>query len=308
MPIDSSQTLPDLGLPFADPTRLLWLRGLRTVTARVLSTPSGLVGGSLVLLFVITACLAPVVAPYDPDAQDLANTLASPSWDHPMGTDQNGRDVLSRVIFGTRVSLAVGLLAIAAATAVGMPLGLISGFYGRGPDLLMTRVMDALYSFPTLILAVAVVSVLGAGLTNVVVALSVTTVPTFFRLARIEALSLKERDFVLAARSIGAGDRRLLLRHITPNSLSPIVVQAALTLGFAILTEAGLSFLGVGIQPPTATWGQMISQAYRFINLEPMLALFPGLALCLLILGTNLLGDALRDALDPRFVTRHDQA
>ena len=259
-------------------------------------------GASLILLVALTLCalLAAVLAPYDPNEINPFNTLKSPSAAHWLGTDENGRDVLSRLIYGSRISLAVGLIAVGIAVVVGVPLGLISGYAGRVADFTIMRLMDALLAFPSLILALAIVAVLGTGLVQLMVAIGVTSIPVYARLVRAQVLSLKSLDFVTAARAMGASGGRILGRHILPNTLAPIIVQASLGMAFAILAEAGLSFLGLGVQPPTATWGGMLQKALPRIYRAPYLSIFPGVAIFVTVLALNLLGDALRDTLDPR--------
>jgi len=251
-------------------------------------------------LVVLCAVFAPLIAPYKPNAINPFNTLRAPSSAHLLGTDQNGRDVLSRVIYGSRVSLTVGFISVGIAVMVGVPLGLISGYAGRLTDALIMRLMDAILAFPALILALAIVAMLGQGLNQLMIAIGVTSVPVFARLVRAQTLSLKELDYALAARAMGAPAHRILSRHILPNTLAPIIVQASLGMAFAILAEAGLSYLGVGVKPPTATWGGMLQTALQVITKAPALSIFPGVAIFVTVLALNLVGDALRDILDPR--------
>jgi peptide/nickel transport system permease protein len=246
------------------------------------------------------AVFAPLLAPADPLAQDYNALLKGPSAAHPLGTDQVGRDLLSRIMYGARISMIVGVISVGVAIAIGLPLGLLSG-YARGiADEVIMRVMDALIAFPSLILAMAIVAVLKPSLFNVMIAIGITSVPLYARLMRSQVLSLRERDFVGAARALGATDARIMMRHILPNSLSPIIVQGTLGLGFAVLAEAGLGYLGVGVQPPTPTWGSILNQGSALLEKAPWLSIFPGLAIFILVLAFNLLGDALRDQLDPR--------
>ena len=257
---------------------------------------------AMVVLFGVVVCgvAATVVAPYDPYFQDYASVLEPPSRAHLMGTDDIGRDVLSRIIFGARVSVSVGLVAVALAMLIGVPLGLVAA-YGRGwlDDIIM-RVMDAIASFPALVLALGITAALRPGLLNVMVAIGVVYTPMFGRLARSEALSLREREFISAARVVGAGPMRVIRLHIWPNATAPIIVLASLRVASAIITEAGLSFLGAGVPPPTPSWGAMLRASYQYTETAPWLAIFPGVAIFLTVLATNIVGDALRSALDPR--------
>jgi peptide/nickel transport system permease protein len=249
---------------------------------------------------ILVAMLAPVLAPYNPLKQDLGNTLARPGRVHLLGTDNVGRDILSRVIWGTRVSLVAGFVSVAIAAAAGSLLGLIAGYWGGRIDALVMRLMDAVLSFPPLVLALALGAVLGAGLTGVLIALGVVYTPTFARLMRGQVLTIRVRDYVEAARGLGAPAWRIAWRHVLPNAATPIVVQVSLSVAFAILAEASLSFLGLGIQPPEASWGSMINAGRGYLQQAPWIVFGPGTALFLTVLGLNFLGDAVRDALDPR--------
>jgi peptide/nickel transport system permease protein len=253
----------------------------------------------VLLAFPLMALLAPLLSPYDPLKNDLSNTFASPELSHPFGTDYIGRDMLSRVIYGSRVSLLVGVVAVGIAIGVGLPLGLISGYAGGALDTVLMRLVDGVMAFPTLILALGIVAVLGPGALNVMIAIGLTAIPIYARLARAQTLSVKTYDFVVAARALGCSQRRILAQHILPNILAPIIVACTLGLAGAVLAEAGLGFLGVGIVPPTPTWGSSLNQGFRYLNLTPWLSIFPGLAIFLLVLSFNFVGDALRDVLDP---------
>jgi peptide/nickel transport system permease protein len=257
-------------------------------------------GAAVLLLAITVALLAPVVAPYNPLKQNLNNTLARPDWTHLLGTDNVGRDVFSRVIYGTRVSLVAGFGSVVIAVLVGGLLGLLAGYAGGRVDNLVMRMMDAVLSFPPLVLALALGAVLGAGLTGVVIALGVVYTPTFARLMRGQVLSITAREYVDAARALGAPGWRIAWSHVLPNATAPIVVQASLSVAFAILAEASLSFLGLGIQPPAASWGSMINAGRGYLQQAPWIVFGPGAALFITVVGLNFVGDAIRDALDPR--------
>jgi peptide/nickel transport system permease protein len=257
-------------------------------------------GAAVVLLAITVALLAPVVAPYNPLKQNLNNTLARPDWTHLMGTDNVGRDVFSRMVYGTRVSLVAGFGSVVIAVLVGGLLGLLAGYAGGRVDNLVMRMMDAVLSFPPLVLALALGAVLGAGLTGVVIALGVVYTPTFARLMRGQVLSITAREYVDAARALGAPGWRIAWSHVLPNATAPIVVQASLSVAFAILAEASLSFLGLGIQPPAASWGSMINAGRGYLQQAPWIVFGPGAALFITVVGLNFVGDAVRDALDPR--------
>ena len=257
-------------------------------------------GAAVLALSVLIALTAPLVAPYDPLVQNLGNTLAPPGRAHLLGTDNVGRDVLSRVIWGTRVSLMAGLVSVVLAVVAGGVLGLAAGYCGGRIDGLVMRVMDAVLSFPPLVLALALGAVLGAGLGGVLLALGVVYTPTFARLMRGQVLTITARDYVDAARALGASGWRVALRHVVPNAINPIIVQASLSVAFAILAEASLSFLGLGIQPPQASWGSMINAGRGYLQQAPWIVFGPGAALFVTVVGLNFVGDAVRDALDPR--------
>ncbi len=258
----------------------------------------------VVAALVFLALAADVISPYKPATQDYTAVLARPSVVHLMGTDEMGRDILSRVIHGSRVSLAVGLLSVALACVAGVAIGLAAGYYGGWLDEAFMRLVDAVYSFPALLLALAIAAALGPSVLNAVIAIGVVYAPSFARLVRGQVLSVRERDYVAAARALGGGVPRIVLRHIWPNVTAPIIVQASLSVSFAIITEAALSFLGVGVRPPTAAWGSMLRNGYPYMEQAVWLALFPGLAIFLAVLGLNFLGDGLRAALDPRLRQR----
>jgi peptide/nickel transport system permease protein len=257
-------------------------------------------GAAVLLLAIGAALLAPVVAPHDPLKQDLNHTLGRPDRIHPLGTDNVGRDVLSRVIWGTRVSLVAGFGSVVIAVVVGGVLGLAAGYAGGRVDNLIMRVMDAVLSFPPLVLALALGAVLGAGLIGVVIALGVVYTPTFARLMRGQVLAITAREYVDAARALGLPGWRIAWSHVLPNATAPIVVQASLSVAFAILAEASLSFLGLGVQPPGASWGSMINAGRGYLQQAPWIVFGPGAALFVTVVGLNFVGDAIRDALDPR--------
>jgi peptide/nickel transport system permease protein len=259
-------------------------------------------GFGLVVLFLVTlmAVMADAIAPYNPSQIQPVGILAAPSVAHPLGTDAIGRDVLSRIVYGARASLLAGVVSVAVALALGVILGLVAGYNGGWIDDLLMRMVDALYSFPALLLALAITAILGPGLTNVMLAIGIVFTPAFARLVRGQTLSVRERDFVTAARVTGAGPWRIMGMHIWPNVTAPIIVQASLQIAAAIVIEAGLSFLGLGVQPPTPSWGSMLKEGYQYMEQAPWLAFAPGAAMFLTVLAFNLFGDGLRHALDPR--------
>jgi glutathione transport system permease protein len=259
------------------------------------------VGGAIVLLGLMAiAIAAPLLAPYEPAEQDYEHLLEGFSLAHPFGTDNFGRDIFSRVLYGARISLSVGLLGVCLGLGAGMLVGLPAGHWGGWVDDVLMRSLDLLLAFPQLLLAIMVITVLGVGDVNVIVAIGIFSLPVFARVVRGQILSLKQLDFVLAARASGAGDGRILRAHLLPNALASILVLASLRLGTAILTVATLSFLGLGIRPPAPEWGTMLSDGRQFLQVAPHVAIFPGLAIVVSVLAVNLLGDGLRDALDPR--------
>lgn len=259
-----------------------------------------MVGGSIILFYMLVAILAPFIAPYDPLHIDLMNKLQTPSWDHWMGTDDKGRDILSRIIYGSQLSLAVGAVSVLIGAFFGVILGLVSGYYGKWIDTIIMRVIDVLLAFPGLLLALAIVSALGPSLINVMIAVGIFSIPTFARIVRGSTLAAKKLEYIDAIRALGANDFKIIFVHILPNILSPIIVQGTLRLATAILTAAGLSFLGMGAQPPSPEWGAMLSSGRNFLWTAPHIATFPGLVIAVIVLGLNLFGDGLRDALDPR--------
>ena len=282
-----------------------WRATLRSNSARV--------GLGLLLLLLILAVFAPVIAPYGPNEVLLSTgvTVREPPCihllgcaddepQHLMGIDGNGRDVFSRIVFGARLSLLSGVACVSAALVIGTLLGLLAGFYGRGPDTVIMRCMDVLLAFPALLLAITIVTVLGRGLVNAIIAISLVTIPVYARIVRASVLSIREQDFVAADRALGVSNRRILWHRVFPNSLTPLVVQATLGIATAVLEVAALSFLGLGVQPPTAEWGSMLAAERNNVFTAFFLVLFPGIMIMINVLAFNLLGDGLRDALDPR--------
>lgn len=261
---------------------------------------AAMAGGYIVLFFILVGILAPVISPYDPLEINLKDKLQGPSAAHWMGTDDKGRDIMSRLIYGTQLSLMVGFVSVAIGAVFGIILGLVSGYYGKWIDSIIMRIIDILLAFPGLLLALAIVSALGPSLINVIVAVGVFSIPTFARIVRGSTLAVKKLEYIDAIRALGASDAKIIFFHILPNILSPIIVQGTLRVATAILTASGLSFLGMGAQPPTPEWGAMLSNGRDFLWTAPHVATFPGLAIVLIVLGFNLFGDGLRDALDPR--------
>jgi peptide/nickel transport system permease protein len=273
-----------------------WRRFIRVFFGRSLV----IFGSIVILLLIITAFLAPVFAPYDPYAQDLENRIAKPSAAHWLGTDTIGRDTFSRIIFGTRTSLLIGLLAIGFAASIGMTLGLIAGYYGGWTYNIIMRVIDAIMAFPMMLLALVIAALLGGGIVNVIIALSISMMPSYARLMSAQVMSIKQSDYVMAEKSLGANSFRIMLRHIFPNCLPPLIVLITMMLGATILAEASLSFLGVGIKPPTAAWGAMVNEGRAYLLTDAVLSIAPGGAIMLVVFAFNMVGDGLRDALDPR--------
>jgi peptide/nickel transport system permease protein len=273
---------------------------VREVWRRLKRNRAAIVGGIIVLLFVATAILAPWLSPYQPNEGDLAKRLKAPDRQHLLGTDPLGRDILSRVIFGARISLQIQIVAVMIALFIGTILGMVGGYYGGTFDNLIMRLMDILLAFPGIFLAIAIIAVLGPGLTNLMLAAGVYSIPQFARIVRGSVLSLKEKEFVEAAKGVGENDFNILFRYLLPNSMAPIIVQTTLRMATVLLTASGLSFLGLGVQPPTAEWGAMLSNARAYLITAPHVATVPGLAIMLVVMGFNLFGDGLRDSLDPR--------
>jgi peptide/nickel transport system permease protein len=261
-------------------------------------------GTAIMSIFILMAIFAPLIAPYDPLRQDLIDKFAPPSREHLLGQDELGRDILSRIIYGARISLTAGLAAVAIATGVGTIVGVVSGYFGRWPDSVLMRLMDVLLAFPSILLAIVIVSVLGPSLPNAMLAIGIVFIPQIARVVRSAVISVRERDYIEAERALGAGDAQIVFSGVLPNSMAPLIVQATLTLATAILDVAALSFLGLGARAPTPEWGAMLTDAFRsgygvFVEGQHAI-IFPGVAIALCVLSVNFIGDGLRDALDPR--------
>jgi len=257
-------------------------------------------GITIIFIFILLAMLGRYIAPHDPYEQNLNNILSPSCREHLLGTDALGRDILSRIIYGTSISLIIGVIAISIASTIGMGLGLIAGFFGGWVNHIIMRFIDAFMAIPPIALALAIAAVLGGGLKNVMIAIGIAMVPSYCRLMCSQVLSIKESDYILAAYASGASKMRIMLRHLLPNSFPPMLVLITLNIGNAILIEAGLSFLGIGITPPHPTWGSMVSDGYRYLLVSPIISFAPGIAIILVVLSFNMVGDGLRDALDPR--------
>ncbi len=260
----------------------------------------GMFGATIVVILIFTAIFGPYLAPYDPNEIDFSVRFSGPTLAHPLGTDDFGRDTLSRIMHGARVSLQVGIIAVSIAATAGTLLGLVAGYAGRIIDEVIMRAMDILFAFPAILLAIAILAALGKGITNAMIAIGIVYIPIFARIARGAVLSVRAEEFVESARAIGARDTRILFRHIFPNSLAPLIVEVTLSLAFAILAEAALSFFGLGTQPPDPSWGRMLSEGRAYFRQSAWMGIFPGLAIMITVMGFNFLGDGLRDSLDPR--------
>ena len=276
---------------------------LKEVLIRFSRNRTAMIGMAVILILVLSAIFADLIAPEGIDNQDLNRTFVAPNSAHIMGTDNFGRDIFSRVVHGARTSLQVGFTAVGVGLLGGLIIGSIAGFYGGKLDNILMRGIDILISIPSILLAIAIVSALGPGLTNVMIAVGLAGIPSYTRVTRAAVLTIREWEFIEAARAIGASDFRIIVRHILPNCLAPIIVRATLGLSGAILSAAGLSFIGLGIQPPTPEWGFMLSDGRRFLRDYWHLVMFPGLAIVTVVLAINMVGDGLRDALDPKLKT-----
>lgn len=271
---------------------MIWARYRKSYTAMI-----GLV---LFIILAIGAIFADQLAPYPMDEQNYSETLQAPSWRHIMGTDDFGRDIFSRVLYGAKISLTVGLMSVGMSVVVGGLLGAVAAFYGKRTDNIIMRFIDVLLAIPPLVLSISVCAALGTGVFNTMIALSISSIPQFARVVRSAVLTVKEQEFIEAARSIGAKTPRLILRHIIPNAMGPLIVQATLSIAGSILNMSGLSFIGLGVQPPTPEWGSMLSAGRAYIRSDPHMVIFPGIAIMMAVFALNLVGDGLRDALDPR--------
>ncbi|HEY9532372.1 MAG TPA: ABC transporter permease [Burkholderiales bacterium] len=272
----------------------------RQALRRLARRGGAIFGFAVVVLFVLIALLAPWLAPYDPVATDWGAIRAAPSGAHWFGGDELGRDVLSRIVWGARASLLAGVVSVSISLALGVPIGMAAGYLGRWVDALISRVTDAMLACPFLILAIALAAFLGPSLTNAMIAIGISATPVFIRLTRAQVLAAKAEDYVEAARALGNPHVRIALRHIFPNIVAPLIVQATLAIAAAVIAEASLSFLGLGQQPPAPSWGSMLNTARNYVDQAPWMAIWPGVSIFLLVLSFNLLGDGLRDALDPR--------
>ncbi len=272
----------------------------RAAARRVWRSPLGAIGVVVVAVVVFVALLAPVLAPFDPYLQHAGRELATPSRQHLLGADELGRDILSRLIYGARISLLVGIVSVALGVGVGMTAGSVAGYMGGWAESAIMRFADAVLAFPAILLGIAVAVVLGPGVVNAAIAVGIVSIPQFARISRASVLVEKEKEYVQAARAEGLGDLAIIFRHVLPNMLAPLLIQTTLAMAYAVLLEAGLSFLGLGAQPPEPSWGSMLSFSRSYLRQAPWYGVFPGVALSLLLLGLNFLSDAVRDALDPR--------
>lgn len=252
------------------------------------------------MIFVIVALFARFIAPYDPFVQNMEIMLEPPTWSHPFGNDEFGRDILSRVIYGAQISLMIGIVGVLISVVFGVALGTISGYFGGLVDTLIMRVMDIFMAFPSFLLALAIVSVLGPSMVNVMIAIGIFSVPTFSRISRSAVISVKNKEYIEAAKAMGATNALIIFKHVIPNSIAPIIVLSTLRIATAILTASGLSFLGMGAQPPSPEWGAMLSTGREYLRTAPHVSTIPGLAIMFMVLAFNMLGDGLRDALDPK--------
>jgi peptide/nickel transport system permease protein len=276
---------------------------MKQTLKKLFRNKSVVIGSIIVCLLILVAILAPLISPYDPYEMDMSKRLQSPSKEHWLGTDQFGRDLLTRIIYGSQVSLQVGIISVGIAMTIGVTLGLISGYYGGWIDAVIMRIVDIFLSFPVILLAIAFVAALGPNILNVMIALGLVYWTNYARVVRSSVLAIKEEEFIQAAKTIGASDFRIITLYILPNVFAPIIVVATLGLGTAIVSEATLSFLGLGVQPPKASWGWTLSSGLTFLRDAPYLSIFPGLAIMLSVLGFNLLGDGIRDVTDPKLNT-----
>ena len=271
----------------------------RRARRQFLRNKPGTIGLSILILLLVLCLGAPLFTKYDPVKQNLSEALQFPSSEHWLGTDYLGRDLWTRLLYGGRLSLTIGFLAVGLGVLIGVPLGAISGYHGGWSDLLIQRVADILLSFPGFLLALLLVALLGVGVRNVIIAVGILAIPSFIRLVRGSGLVVREMEYVEAARALGVSDSKVIVRHVAPNVMTPVIINASLNMGYALTMAAGLGFLGLGVQPPTPEWGMMLGEAKNYIFSHPYMVTFPGLAIFITIIGLNLVGDALRDALDP---------
>jgi len=274
----------------------LWFEALK----QLFKNKAAMVGLGIIGLLILTAILAPLLAPYDPLETKILYRLKAPSAQHLLGTDDLGRDIFSRIIYGSRISLQVGLISVGIALVFGVSAGVIAGYYGGKIDMLIMRLMDIMLAFPSILLAIAIMAILGPQLSNAMLAIGIVNLPRFARIVRSSVLTVKEEEYIEAAKSLGASDLRIMLGHLLPNCLAPLIVQSTLSIAGAILEAASLSFLGLGAQPPIPEWGAMLSAGRASLQIAPWVVAFPGLAIAITVLGFNLFGDGLRDALDPK--------
>ncbi|MFD1413279.1 nickel transporter permease [Oceanobacillus jeddahense] len=292
----STKDVQDGEMESSYPTRSLF----KLAANRFKKNKRAIIGLWIVVFFIILAIFAPLIAPYDPIEQNMAVMLESPSLEHLLGTDEFGRDILSRILYGAQISLAIGVVGVFIAVIIGVILGTISGYFGGFIDNLIMRIMDIFMAFPSFLLALAIVSVLGPGMINVMIAIGIFSIPNFSRISRSAVISIKNMEYIEATKAMGGHDFRIIIKHVIPNCISPIIVIASMQIATAIITAAGLSFLGMGAQPPTPEWGAMLSSGREYLRVAPHVSTIPGLAIMFLVLGFNMLGDGIRDALDPK--------
>ncbi|WP_040979609.1 nickel transporter permease [Oceanobacillus jeddahense] len=292
----STKDVQDGELESSYPARSLF----KLAANRFKKNKRAIIGLWIVVFFIILAIFAPLIAPYDPIEQNMAIMLESPSLEHLLGTDEFGRDILSRILYGAQISLAIGVVGVFIAVIIGVILGTISGYFGGFIDNLIMRIMDIFMAFPSFLLALAIVSVLGPGMINVMIAIGIFSIPNFSRISRSAVISIKNMEYIEATKAMGGHDFRIIIKHVIPNCISPIIVIASMQIATAIITAAGLSFLGMGAQPPTPEWGAMLSSGREYLRVAPHVSTIPGLAIMFLVLGFNMLGDGIRDALDPK--------
>lgn len=286
--------------PISSPPQNPRIQSWKNFYGKFRKNKAAMVGGFLIIFFILVAIVGPYVTPFEPNTQDHLNKLAAPSAEHWFGTDHHGRDIFTRIIHGMSITLYVGLLSVFIGATIGVFLGVISGYYGKRVDAIIMRCMDVLLAFPGILLALAIVSVLGGSLNNVIIAVGIFSIPVFARIVRGSTLAVRKLEYIDAVKALGASDFRIIFKHILPNVTSPLIVQATLSIATSILTASGLSFLGMGAQPPTPEWGTMLSDGRNYMWDAPHVAFFPGIAIVIVVLAFNIFGDGLRDALDPK--------